>query len=520
MSAIRTGWRQFQDPESETRDLTREQRADVYRTAWFYYRNRMFSRGIDWSYLLAQKELYKLTRPIYNPVTRIVDFYVDNIWQNPRNEDFESLATPVSEKADEVLLSAIAQLDQWGNFLSEQQKIKRYAAATGNVLIELVDDLEREKVTHKTVWASFVTDIQLNLSGDVTAYTLEYSIYDRDLQRDYTFRKEVTKESFSYFRDDKPFVPEGKTAEVETNIYGFCPAVWIRHTDDGGDFGIPACQSFDKVDDLFEMAALLHDNIGKEINSGKVLGMEEPDSIKVITGGTMNKDGSMNPIDPRLDRVILATKGAVSMADLSGQLKLNEARPYLENLLKSFDDDYPELQAASIIRENSQLSGAALERMLTPAQNRLDGAQAGYNQQLIKLRQMQLAVAGMRSRSDWKSRTPQQDLFRNFDLTSYGRGDLDFQLKRSTLVQMDESEAETVLMQKAQRATEVKDLVDELERLKIAGYSEDEAMEIMTRRETERQRNMQEQMQLMETRQPVLPPGVQPRQLGAGEGAN
>jgi hypothetical protein len=107
-------------------------------------------------------------------------------------------------------------------------------------------------------------------------------------------------------------------------------------------------------------------------------------------------------------------------------------------------------------------------------------------------------------------------LFRNFDLTSYGRGDLDFQLKRSTLVQMDESEAETVLMQKAQRATEVKDLVDELERLKIAGYSEDEAMEIMTRREAERQRNMQEQMQLMETRARVLPPTIEPRQLGDG----
>jgi hypothetical protein len=52
--------------------------------------------------------------------------------------------------------------------------------------------------------------------------------------------------------------------------------------------------------------------------------------------------------------------------------------------------------------------------------------------------------------------------------------------------------------------------------LKIAGYSEDEAMEIMTRREAERQRNMQEQMQLMETRARVLPPTIEPRQLGDG----
>jgi hypothetical protein len=84
--------------------------------------------------LPAQREMYKHTRLIYNPVPMIVDFYVDNIWRPAQNNDFESLVTPLSPKTDEAIIEAVAQVDQWSNFLADAQKIKRYAAATGNVL--------------------------------------------------------------------------------------------------------------------------------------------------------------------------------------------------------------------------------------------------------------------------------------------------------------------------------------------------------------------------------------------------
>ena len=79
--------------------------------------------------------------------------------------------------------------------------------------------------------------------------------------------------------------------------------------------------------------------------------------------------------------------------------------------------------------------------MLGPAQNRLDGVQANYNQQLIKLRQMQIAVAGMRYNSgDWSQRTAQQSVFAQYGFDSYTAGNLDFNLKRSVLVQTTEME--------------------------------------------------------------------------------
>jgi hypothetical protein len=485
---ISAGLAAFRDPEAQFRDLTIEQRIDLYAQAWMYYRNLKFSRreGVDWSGYLATRELYKNTRLIYNPVPAIVDFYNDNIWRPANNEQFHSLVTPLADNTDEKLLAAIAQLDQWGNFLAEAQKIKRYAAATGNVLVEGIDDFKRQKITHKVVWPGYVSNLELNANGDVTAYTLEYDVYDPAIKQNYRYRKVVTKDTFSYFRDDRPFTPDGKKAAVEKNPYGFVFAVWIRHTDDGYDYGLPACKHFDKVDEVNSLASHLHDNIHKAIESPKVVSTDG--EMKPIVGGVQDKKtGQITPADPRLNWVVLKTPSGASVSDLAGSLQLAEAHPYLKEMLASFSDDYPELQAASIIKENTQLSGAALERLLGPAQNRLNGVQANYNQQLIKFRQMGIAVAGWRMSTGggWSGASKQRDVFKPFGLDSYQAGNLDFNLVRSVLVQNTEAEDEEVLTKKASRAVQLAAIVDTEEQLKIAGYSEDEIKNILPRKQTE-----------------------------------
>lgn len=486
--AFRAAYNAFTDPESEIRNLSGDDRNALYSQAWRYYRSNQFSRrnGEDWKVYLSDRQLYKHTRLIFNPVPQIVDFYVDNIWQPVKNEDFESLVTPVSDKTDERLIEAIAQLDQWSGFQSEAQKMKRYGAATGNVLIEGIDDPAREKITHKTIWAGYVKEIELNDSGDVLSYKIEYDVLDKATNKTFKYRKEVTKEKFSYFRDDAPFVPDGRTGAVEPNPYGFCFAVWIRHTDDGGVYGLPACHNLDKVDETNSLASHLHDNIHKEIESGKLLGVDDPSTIKVIAGATQNADGTINETDPRNDHLILAAKGSVSMADLSGLLKLAEAEPYLKNLIVSFGADYPEIEYRQILKDNATLSGIALERLLIPAQNRLNGVQPYWNQQLIKLRQMQLAVGGFRLRSGgWRARTNQQALFGDFDLRSYEQGKLAFNLKPSVLVQITEDEREDLLMKKATRAASLKEFVDERRVLEIAGFTEEDTKKIIAQKKLE-----------------------------------
>jgi hypothetical protein len=480
MQRFSAAWDAFKDPGRRFQDLSKEDRQTFYWSAFEYYRQTMFSRrnGEDWSYYLAARELYKHTRLIYNPVPQIVDFYVDNIWQSADNEDFESLVTPLTEKTDDKIVAAVAQLDQWGNFLSEGQKIKRYCAATGNVLIEGIDDLERQKILHHTIWPGFVSAIELNATGDVIGYTLEYEVTEKGGDK-YRYKKIVDREKFQYFRDDQPFVFEGKTAAVEANPYGFVFAVWLRHVDDGGDYGLPACHSLDKVDNLNSLASHLDDYVHKAIESPKVVSTDS--EMLPIIGATFNSTTKIiTPSDPRLNWVVFKTAAGASVHDLSGMLKLAECHPHLKMQLESFNDDYPELQAAAIIRENSQLSGAALERMLTPAQNRLDSSQANYNQQWIKFRQMGIAVAGMRLSNGWRGITEQQRQFQGFGLDSYQKGELDFNLKPSVLVSETETEKEELLMAKANRAVVLAPMVKKEEQLSIAGYSEDKIPEVQS----------------------------------------
>lgn len=489
MGAISAGWNQWaKGPESQLQNLTYEERKDMYSTAWSYYRSKMFStrEGIDWGGYLNIRGLYKHTRLIYNPIPMLVDFYVDNIWERAENEDFPNLVAPLDKDTDEKIIAAVGQLDQWGMWLSEAPKIKRYVAATGSALVEGVDDLERGKILHKCVWPGYVRSITLNQTGDVQEYVLEYDVWDREKQKTFLFRKEVDKTQYRYFYDDKPWTPPGKSGPAETNTYGFVFAVWFKHIDDGSDYGVPACINYDKVDNVNSLASHVDDFIHRDIESPKLIGAAG--EIVPVVGAYKDKKGVVHPQDPRLNWMVLradTSKGAVSVNDLSGVLKLAEASPELERQLKSFENDYPELQAATIMRENAQLSGAALERMLGPAQNRLDGVQPGYNQQLIKFRQMGIAVAGMRANGGgWQNLTKQQQVFKPFNLNSYEKGDLEFNLKQSQLVHETETETEDLLLKKAQRGETLLGVgADELEALQVAGYTEEKAKEILARAE-------------------------------------
>ncbi len=446
---------------------------DAYRLALAYYERRMFAPGGEdnWLAYLAARGLYEHTQLIFNVVPNVIDFYVDNIWNTANDKDNPALVTPVSFTANPGITPAVAQLDQWTNWWREQQRVKTYAAVAGSVLVEIVDESDRGKITQNTVWRGYVTDLKLNAGGDVEAYKIEYDGYDEQLKETYKFKKTVDKEAFRYYKNDNPFDYTGAGAVIE-NPYGFCPAVWIQH----GFSGAGAFTDFNKVNHANSLAAHVHADIHKEIESAKLLNLTDPDSLRVVSGGTKNADGTINITDSRLDRVLIAAAGQGSVHDLSGLLKLAEAEPFLKNLLISFGDDYPELEYRQIIKENAQMSGIALERLLTPAQNRLDRAAPNYDGQLIKLRQMQIAIAGWRLRNGWTSLTNQQKAFAPFNLDSYASGELDFNLKRSVLIEPNADEIEDLKGKRYDNANKMSELYSMKTRLIASGLSDEEAI--------------------------------------------
>jgi len=493
---------EFRSPGASVRAQSQDALATEYDRLWAYYRNNsayVYSQGyLNLCRQLGQA-LYNYTRLLFNPVPTIVAFYEDHLFpgvaqevKDDRGVTLAHLATPLVDGTDPALQLAIAQLDQWSNWLSESQRFVRYGAALGSVGAEVLDLDRAQKVTHRILWPSWIDldALKLDEAGNVKAYALQYKV--REESETYTFRKEVDGESFRYFRDKRPFDPPERGTNdahyvsrgVYDNPYSFVPMVWCKHADDGELRGLAAVSDHTLVDEVNSLASHGHDHGHKAIEAGKIIFTDG--DILPVTGASgeskRNAEGGIHPYDTRYDWTVLKASGTGSVSDLGSSFELSQLDPQIERLLTAFEKRYPELQAQEIIQNKSQLALGTLERLLAPSQSKLDRAFAQYGQQVVKLKQMGVAIAGWRTRNGWTMRDAQHEAFREFDLDSYSKGKLNFSLRRPLLVQSTPMEEEELKEKKLTNAKAQEGLIDDRTRLIELGYTPERADEILKAR--------------------------------------
>jgi hypothetical protein len=242
---------------------------------------------------------------------------------------------------------------------------------------------------------------------------------------------------------------------------------------------------------------MVHDEIGKVINS----------PVLIATSGQIKSifdQPKRGPTDeeavPDADRETLSIlKGGPDTHISKLPLSISDAIPYIEKLLTEIERDFPELTMYEKLAGMSQVTGPAAERLFSNVSATVDSVAARHDQQSIKLFSMAVAIGGERlKRGDWPRANSQQLKFQPFDLDSYVRGDLDLEIKaRKLFIPTDQELAQTQQL-KAQTAVSLDGIVDAEEQLKVAGYSETEAKEIMARKEKE--------VALMPTPPPQPPP--------------
>ena len=129
-----------------------------------------------------------------------------------------------------------------------------------------------------------------------------------------------------------------------------------------------------------------------------------------------------------IDLITGSAESSMQTLQLAG---LDQVIPYVEKLLGEIESDHPELTFYQQLREMSQVTGPAAQRLMGDVQALVMDAQANYDQQLIKAFQMAVAIGGWRlSQGDWgPAVNRQQEAYRGFDLESYRRGDLDFSIE-------------------------------------------------------------------------------------------
>lgn len=467
---------------------------------WACYKNSQFEDLSAWAQYRTNFQLYRNIRSIYNPTRRLVNFYVAQVYPGVLSEDGSDLpdgvqlAIPFSADTDPKLTSAAAQFWQWSNWQSGNKLMVRFGGATGSCLVEILDNVERGKVSASVRWPGLVNEINLDDVGNVKAYILEYDAVDEDGQT-YKYRKEVDQESFRYFKDDTPFDYDGNGAERD-NPYGFVPAVWCKHLDEGDDYGVPAIAgSISKIDELNGLVSHAHDQVDILIDSpgiiagtGNVSRLGQASSD--IKTAAQDEFSAVNATKEKpTKRLLLKGPADAKWIPMTGNLDPDKVLPLIQEQLREIEHDFPELGMYQELRKMSQVTGPGAARMMGDVYSRVLEVSSNYDQQSIKLFQMAVAIGGMRlkeGREGWAQKTDQRLKFGPFNLDSYQRGDLNMSIMPRPLIPMTEDDTITLTGKRLDNAKKAQGIFSDDKVLEVAGISdEDERAEMLADREEE-----------------------------------
>lgn len=434
MNATRNGYAAFKftlsDPGDGIKNTHDSARMAQYRLGWNAYINNVFDNMRDWGGYAEVNKLHPHTQPIYNPVTRLVDFYASHIYQGSLSTDGNELpggelqAIPLAKDTPDEIKEALGQLYQWGNWAAKLDLLAVYGAAMGDVAVEGVEDVDSGRVWPQVVTAQFITDVRFDARGNVIAYTKQYSYYDYDINRTCTYKKIVTKEQIQEFRDDIPYdFGNGSTYE---NIYGFAPLVIIPHRNLGTFPGAPAVRSWNKIEYL--------NNIATRLDIALRVKFQSPTAV--IGHNLKLKDLREKDVRKNDEDVIkiVALEGEGSVFDLNSNLDIDGSLKVIESKIGEIEHDHPEITMYNRLRDMSQLTGPAAEILMGDVKGYVDRARTSYDNGMMNILKMLLTMGGMRANEragGWRDLTDQQRKFLPFNLNSYEHGDLEFDIVSS-----------------------------------------------------------------------------------------
>ena len=121
-AALLTWRRIYENPES-VQGGKFESRRSMYNLLWQYYTNEAFETASQWASYKANYSLYRMSRSLYNPCSRLANFYAAQVYPGVLSEDGAKLpegiplAIPLAVDTPTALKAAIAQFWQWTNWI-------------------------------------------------------------------------------------------------------------------------------------------------------------------------------------------------------------------------------------------------------------------------------------------------------------------------------------------------------------------------------------------------------------------
>ncbi len=420
-------------------ETNRERRYEWYRNAWRLYNGDIFialdtkAKGMG---LKPGHRIYRETRLLWKHAKVAANFYRDNVYQGFLTEDGRpsengmASAVPIemagmSKESEQQLRLALGEVWRRTNWQQVKSVRPLYAAIFGECLTEIDDDLQRHTAWAQTIEPEFVKWVVVDAARNVKAYALEYWTTDPDTGDSYKFGKEVTKESFSYFKNDQPFDAYGE-GEVVVNPYGFVPAVWDVHQVGKASepYGIGVYE--DTMQPLAELNSLLSQAIDYQ---------RKPFAMPIMLKGRRilqnGREITASPSPQSADFIDIGENGGAEQVPFD----IGKTMELLEFMREGILNENPEATAYEKLRDMTTISGRAAAMLLGDISATLNHTRSGEDDNTRKIHQMQIAIMGYRLQSNhYESPDPRDEVFRPFNLDSFKAGALNFVIPARPLI--------------------------------------------------------------------------------------
>lgn len=454
---------------ADEQQTTIDERRSLYEYLWNCYANTCYDRihfkgSLDYVNETLGDAAAGDLAGIFNPVERIVETHVNNVFNGSFGDEIQVAPTISSlvtkRNVNQAILDPLEKIIEWSNLNIEKQSLVRWGGIFGSVGIRIVarvgNDYPNDRIEDRRVYLQIehagsvleqMQDTRGNVSQVVTEHTRRDGTLDpMNLSRGVdTFRVRtlMTKQEFATFRrregaygwaGGEDFVPydeindkvNGKFARYK-NALGVCPFVIAHHRKIGGLWGAWAFfGQMRKIDILNALVAHINRQIFRHVNATYLIsGKGRPPKELDFTGGSFLYHRKRADDTTKLDMQPLVTNLSLSDAISQAKFILGELRDSMPEL-KATDGDYL-----------SNQSGETVANLRLPAEQMILSSRALYEDALIRAMQIALSYGVMlgiwhRPFKVMPTREGAEQLFRN--------GDFDFRFNNRAALPITERE--------------------------------------------------------------------------------
>jgi hypothetical protein len=359
---------------------------DLYDRLIEYYDNDPYQSIQNKGYYTSQ--WIEAIKPLRTVVNRTTEFYVSRLCQD------ELVITAESPALEE----AIKQFFKWSNIEAKKRPYVRNLALLGDLFLKVVST--KTRVYSEMIEPRHVTSFKVDHRGYVREIRIDVPMRD-EKDQPYLYTEYWNKEYFSVwehpYRDTTPLEELG---EPKTFLFlsqlgiDFVPVVWIPFKQVSGKERGESCvaHALSKIDEANRITTRLHQLLWRfnkptfVVSANAVDKNNRPLPAPVVKGKPSTDDKELD----LLANEVLYMPGMSSLSSLIPDIDYNSALAVVKAMEEELEKDLPETRYFSL--KDSDLSGKAIQLLLSPAIDRANEARQNLETGLVRLSEMALTI--------------------------------------------------------------------------------------------------------------------------------